>query len=168
MGCNPNALTSCHTASKAINLAISITCIVLLLHFDLRYDLWKDPPVLGMENAQMSQEEAVIIREREPIVRSLVGHMALGTSALVSFTMIISYLFKCEDPGLDAILSLAVGCFSIAGGGLTIETYYDQLPLLNNDSDHQHYYIIAGIAMGALMLLNALIFFIDAIVKIRS
>ncbi|CAL4121892.1 unnamed protein product [Meganyctiphanes norvegica] len=94
------------------------------------------------------------------IDRTLVGHVALGSTVLISLPLLVGYILEHGSSGLEGMYLSIVGSLNFAAGSLAIEVYHDQ----STDYDS----VKAGLGMGALMILNGLVYFIDCMCRCRS
>lgn len=86
--------------------------------------------------------------------RKLVGVIAIGSSILISLPLLIAYIFFAHSSNLlEVLFCFTAAIMNIAGGAMAIENYQNQ-----GDSD----YVKAGMAMGSLMIINAIAYLIDA------
>ncbi|KAK7082830.1 hypothetical protein SK128_024589 [Halocaridina rubra] len=133
---NIKALCTLSGALKLVEICLAFICIALLRHYDLHFGSasWTDSQSLAD--------------------RKLVGIIAIGSSILISFPLLVGYIFFAHSSNLLEVLFCFTACvMNVAGGALAIENYQD-----GGDSEH----VKAGMAMGSMMVINALVYLIDA------
>lgn len=123
-----------------LQIALGVGCIALLRIYGLGFDnsLWY---------------------QSGNIDRTLVGHVALGCSVIISFPLLVGYVLEHGSSGLEGMYLSIVGSLNFAAGSLAIENYHQE----DTDKD----YVKAGLGMGALMILNGLVYFIDTMCRCR-
>ncbi|CAL4124465.1 unnamed protein product, partial [Meganyctiphanes norvegica] len=132
---NIRSLVTITGALKCVEILLAIICIALLRHYNLHF---------GQESWTNAQSL---------IDRKLVGIIAIGSSLLISLPLLVGYVFfEHSENLLEILYCITAASMNIAGGSLAVETYKDS----NHDAAN------AGLAMGALMIINALMYLIDA------
>lgn len=144
---NFRAICSVASLLKMIQIALGIGCIALLRIYNLGF-----AKSAGVLDGLFSNDSGILDR-------TLVGHIALGASVLISLPLLFGYIFEQTSGGLEGTYLSIVGSLSVTAGSLAIETYHDQ----NTESDK----VKAGLGLGALMILNGLIYFIDVFCRCR-
>lgn len=113
---------------------MAFICIALLREYDLHF---------GAESWHKSLAD-----------RRLVGIIAIGSSILISLPLLLAYIFFAHSSNLlEVLYCFTAAIMNIAGGAMAIETYQDMSRSKSSD---------AGMAMGSLMIINALAYLIDA------
>lgn len=120
---------------KLIQIILAFICIALLRHYHLNFGY-------GSRDGATTED------------REYVGIIAIGSSILISFPLLFAYVFFAHASNLLEILyCFTAAIMNIAGGAMAIDTYQN-----GGQSD----YVRAGMAMGSLMIINALAYLIDA------
>ncbi|XP_069974278.1 uncharacterized protein [Penaeus vannamei] len=133
---NIKAICTLSGALKLAEITLAFICIALLRQYDLHF---------GAESWHNGQSL---------VDRKLVGVIAIGSSILISLPLLIAYVFFAHSSNLLEVLYCFTACvMNVAGGAMAIENYQGQ-----GDSET----VKAGMAMGSLMIINALAYLIDA------
>merc|ERR1719239_292684 len=87
--------------------------------------------------------------------RDLTGIIAVGSTLIISIPLLIAYVFFDHSNNfLEALFCVTAAAMNATGGGLAIEGYHG----MNQELET----VKAGLAMGSMMIINALIYLIDA------
>ncbi|XP_068213129.1 uncharacterized protein [Palaemon carinicauda] len=133
---NIKALCTLSGGLKVAQICLAFIAIALLRQYDLHF---------GSDSWTNSQSLAD---------RRLVGIIAIGSSILISLPLLIGYIFFAHSSNLlEVLYCFTAACMNVAGGAMAIETYQDK-----SDSE----YTKAGMAMGSMMIINAIVYLIDA------
>ncbi|XP_037804692.1 uncharacterized protein LOC119599023 isoform X2 [Penaeus monodon] len=133
---NIKAICTLSGALKLVEITLAFICIALLRQYDLHF---------GAESWLNAQSL---------VDRKLVGVIAIGSSILISLPLLIAYVFFAHSSNLLEVLYCFTACvMNVAGGAMAIENYQGQ-------GDNET--VKAGMAMGSLMIINALAYLIDA------
>jgi len=90
-----------------------------------------------------------------PSDRHLTGVIAVGSSLIISIPLLVAYVFFDHSNNfLEALFCVTAAAMNATGGGLAIEAYHG----LSHESET----VKAGLAMGSMMIINALVYLIDA------
>ncbi|KAG0715072.1 hypothetical protein GWK47_001387 [Chionoecetes opilio] len=120
---------------KLIEIILAFICIALLRNYNLDFGA-------GSRDGATAQD------------REYVGIIAIGSSILISIPLLVAYIFFAHASNLLEILyCFTAAVMNIAGGAMAIDTYQNR-----GSSD----YVKAGMAMGSMMIINALAYLIDA------
>ncbi|XP_050728370.1 uncharacterized protein LOC127004563 [Eriocheir sinensis] len=119
---------------KLIEIILAFICIALLRQYNLSF---------GVSNDGATAQD-----------RQLVGVIAIGSSILISIPLLVAYIFFAHASNLLEILyCFTAAIMNIAGGAMAVDFYNDV-----RDSDQTK----AGMAMGSIMIINAIAYLIDA------
>ncbi|XP_045109182.1 uncharacterized protein LOC123503462 [Portunus trituberculatus] len=120
---------------KLVEIILAFICIALLRNYNLGFGV-------GSRDGATAYD------------RELVGTIAIGSSILISIPLLLAYIFFAHASNLLEILyCFTAAIMNVAGGAMAIEYYQNR-----GDSEH----VKAGMAMGSLMIINALAYLIDA------
>ncbi|XP_069195534.1 uncharacterized protein [Procambarus clarkii] len=131
---NIKAICTLSGGLKLAQIILAFICIALLRQYHLHF---------GSENWASSLED-----------RRLVGIIAIGSSILISLPLLLAYIFFSHASNLlEVLYCFTAAIMNIAGGAMAIETYQN---MGNSESTK------AGMAMGSMMIINAIVYLIDA------
>ncbi|XP_076068514.1 protein snakeskin-like [Oratosquilla oratoria] len=117
---------------KIVQIALALTCIGLLRAHGLHFG-----------------SGGSFFDARADNDRFLVGVIAIGSSIIISTPLLLGYVFFDHSSNLlEGLYCLVGATMNISGGAMAIEHYK------NTDNDY-------GLAMGSLMVINALLYLID-------
>ncbi|KAK3877137.1 hypothetical protein Pmani_004699 [Petrolisthes manimaculis] len=134
---NIKALCTLSGILKVIQIALAFICIALLRHYNLHF---------GGEGGWGSSQSL--------LDRRLVGIIAIGSSILISLPLLFAYIFFAHSSNLLEVLYCFTACImNVTGGSMAIDHY-------NGQGDTET--VKAGMAMGCMMIINALVYLIDA------
>lgn len=128
---------------KIIEIALSIVCLALVRHYDLGFG------GSGLDTGTYRD-------------RYLLGVSALGGMILITLPLLIAYVFgeaSIEKTILETLYNIIGLGMNLTAGALAVDFYKDISGGETRD---------AGLGMGALCLINALIYFIDAFFAFRN
>jgi hypothetical protein len=142
---NIRSLCSLPGILKIIQIVLGLIAIALLRRYNLEFD---QSSILGGGDDYRD--------------RQLTGTIAIGASLLISIPLLVGYVFfDAASSLLEALFCLTACTMNIAGGALAIETY--------KDMNHKDETVQAGLGMGSMMIINALVYLIDGVTgSIRS
>ncbi|KAK8374176.1 hypothetical protein O3P69_018912 [Scylla paramamosain] len=120
---------------KLVEIILAFICIALLRNYSLNF---------GYDRRNVVSQDD----------REMVGVIAIGSSILISIPLLVAYIFFAHASNLLEILyCFTAAIMNVAGGAMAIDTYQNL-----GDSDTTK----AGMAMGSIMIINALAYLIDA------
>jgi len=129
---NIKAICTLSGMLKLIEITLAFIAIALLRHYNLHF---------GGDSDSM-------------IDRRLVGVIAIGSSILISVPLLFAYIFFAHASNLlEVLYCFTALIMNVAGGAMAIDYYNDM-----GESDQ----VKAGMAMGSMMIINALVYMIDA------
>lgn len=128
---------------KLLQIAICLTCLGLIRQYALQFGTggW--------------------IVEGNGVDRQLVGVIACGGMVLVTAPLLIALVageVAIEKSFLETLYNVVGFIMMVTAGGMAVETYHDASEGKTRD---------AGLAMGALAIINAIIYLVDAFVAFR-
>ncbi|KAF0300246.1 hypothetical protein FJT64_023939 [Amphibalanus amphitrite] len=128
---------------KLIQIAICLTCLGLIRQYGLQFGTggW--------------------VVEGNLIDRNLVGVIACGGMVLVTAPLLIALVageIAIEKSFLETLYNIVGFIMMISAGAMAVETYHDAGKGDTRD---------AGLAMGSLAIINAIIYLVDAFVAFR-
>lgn len=142
---NIRALCSMSGILKIVEIILSLIAIALLRAYELEF---AQGGLLGNSDDYRD--------------RQMTGVIAIGASLLIAIPLLVGYVFfDAASNLLESLFCVTAAIMNIAGGALAIDTYHDM--------DHRNEHVQAGLAMGSMMIISALVFLIDSITgTIRS
>ncbi|KAL7645051.1 UNVERIFIED_CONTAM: hypothetical protein RMT77_003421 [Armadillidium vulgare] len=136
---NPRAFCSLSGILKIFEITLAIICLILLRQYRLDF----------------GGNERIFSSNDDNYDRFLVGVVALGSSVLIATPLLVGYVFfDTASSLLEALFCFTAAVMNVAGGALCIEYYHE--------FSHESERIKATLGMASLMIINALVFLLDA------